>query len=263
MSDAKDFNLHQMEDGKLTMGHVTKLVRFWQKKHGLAQDGKAGPKTLESLGHEPQFEIKKCYPLMALHDGRPPVITSAFKDENPGRSNHNGVDFFYEYLDSDPQVRVGDGGAIVKKGKRRWWYPEGACAVAAADGTVMMAGEIGTGFRCWIDHGNGERSGYFHGYELLVEVGEFVEAGQAILIVGDSPKGHDGKHLHFEVSPVHTYAPFNPRKWLEGADILDPVVYDVEFGPGAYELRDAPIPEHVEPEASVAPELGFDFGDED
>lgn len=212
---AESFNARQVASGKLTNSHITKLVEFWQRGHDLDDDGYAGSMTIDSL--DKSGEIEKFWPLRRLSDGRFPVITSKFHTENEGRSTHMGVDMFYPWLDSDPDVPLGDGGAIKKHGKRKWWYPPGSVAVAAADGVVQLAGDTNTGFRVWVDHGNGERSGYFHGSEVLVEVGEPVSALEPLIVVGDNPKGHDAKHLHFEVSPVDRYAPMNPRAWLRGA----------------------------------------------
>ena len=213
---AADYNRKQIAEGNLTDLMIVKLVEAWQRGHiGLAVDGYAGENTLSSLSRG--LGIEKFWPLAVLSDGRKPQITSGFYTENPSRSTHKGVDLFYKWLDTDPDVPLGDGGAIKKNGKRKWWYPPGAVAIAAASGVVTAASDTKTGHRVWVDHGNGERSGYFHGSDLLVDVGDEIAAGTPVILVGDNPKGHDAKHLHFEVSPVDRYAPMNPRKWLEGA----------------------------------------------
>jgi len=213
---AEEFNRKQIAEGKLTDSMITKLVEAWQRGQlGLTVDGYAGENTLSSLSRG--SEIEKFWPLACLEDGRKPQITSGFYTENPSRSTHHGVDLFFKWLDSDPDVPTGDGGAIKKNGKRRWWYPPGTVAIAAADGVVQASDDTGTGHRVWVDHGNGERTGYFHGSKLLVAKGDVVLAGTPLIVVGDNPKGHDAKHLHFEVSPVDKYAPKNPRTWLTGA----------------------------------------------
>jgi len=212
---AHDYNAKQLASGALSPAHLAKLVAFWQRHHDLAVDGYAGPNTIDTLNDG--LQIAKVWPLLKLDDGRPPHITSGFKTENGSRPTHDGVDMFYPWEDSDPAVKVGDGGAVKRNGKRRWWYPDGAVAVAAADGEVMIAGDTRTGWRCWIDHWNGERTGYFHGAKLLVQKNQVVKAGQPVIVVGHNPNGHDAKHLHFEVSPVDKYAPMNPRNWLADA----------------------------------------------
>lgn len=218
--NASKYNAKQYQDGNLTDAMVTKLVQCWQRHNDLAVDGFAGPNTLHSLMSSGSGSLVKYFPLRLLGDGRKPVITSGFYTENPSRSTHHGVDFFYPWHSGDPLVPVGDGGAVAKRGERRWWIPEGTYAVAAADGIVQVAADSKTGHKVWIDHGNGERTGYFHLINCTVMPGDTVSAGTALGVVGDNPSGHDATHLHFEVSPAHRYAPVNPRTWLEGATYL-------------------------------------------
>lgn len=222
---ADKHNERQLLNGELLPEHVTELVEHWQRHHKLTVDGYAGPNTIDSLERAIHGDVvvQRFWPLRDLADGRHPIITSGFKTENPSRPKHDGADMFYRWLDTDPEVAVGNGGAIKRNGKRRWWYPDDALIVAAADGEVQVAGKIGTGFRLWVEHADGLRTGYFHAKELLVDVGDAVEAGEPIAIPGDNPKGHDAKHLHFEVSPVDHYAPMNPRLWLQRASYLPAV----------------------------------------
>jgi murein DD-endopeptidase MepM/ murein hydrolase activator NlpD len=105
----------------------------------------------------------------------------------------------------------------MRNGKRRWWYPDGYVAVAAANGVVSTAGNTKTGWRCWVDHSDGNRTGYFHGASLLVKEGDEVIAGDPVIVVGCNPNNYNAKHLHFEVSPIEIYAPKNPRVWLKDA----------------------------------------------
>ena len=216
---AEEFNKKMIASGDFTQTHIARIVEYWQRCHDLEVDGYAGKNTLASI--IPSTSIEKFYPLHNLEDGRRIQITSGFHTENGSRPGHDGVDFFYRWLDSDPGVFAGHGGAIMVNGKRRWWYPDRAVAFAAASGIVRKANMTKTGFRIWIDHGNGERTGYFHGKSGLVKVGDLVTGGDSpIMIVGDNPNGGYKKHLHFEVSPVDRYAPMNPRKWLEGAKYI-------------------------------------------
>lgn len=213
--NASEYNGWQYDQEILTDEILTKLVEFWQRHKGLTVDGFCGPNTINSL--RPQVApLAKVYPLLRLDDGRLPTITSEFYTENPSRSSHKGVDFFYKWLDSDPDAPIGDGGAVARRGQRRWWIPEGTYAVAAAAGVVMVAEDSRTGHKVWIDHGS-ERTGYFHLQNCTVNVGDLVTRGAPLGLVGDNPNGHDATHLHFEVSPVDRYAPMNPRLWLAGA----------------------------------------------
>ena len=77
--------------------------------------------------------------------------------------------------------------------------PMGANFVAANDGVVVKAGPNTTyGNMVIIDHGGGISTLYAHGSEILVEVGQTVKRGDAILKVGST--GYStGPHAHFEV----------------------------------------------------------------
>lgn len=46
----EDYNAQQLAAGNLTWSHITRLVEYWQRNHGLDDDGKAGPQTIASLG---------------------------------------------------------------------------------------------------------------------------------------------------------------------------------------------------------------------
>lgn len=216
---ADEYNKKQLDDGVLTAAHITVLTREFQRRNGLDSDGKCGPKTRAVL--EKQFDsttpgqFSLFYPLRTLPDGRKPVITSAFRTTD--RPNHIGVDLFYPWKPGDKPDFTGDKGAAGKKpdGTPRWVVPYGETARAAGAGKVMIASQITTGFRAWIDHGNGLRTGYFHLLNLLVEVGQIVTPGTPIGEVGDNPVDHDGRHLHFEVSPVDRYEPLDPEKYLK------------------------------------------------
>lgn len=230
---ASDYNDKKMKYGYITADMITELTEFWQRGHGLVVDGYFGPTTTESVLAAVNGPTKKdgkpidrYWPLRTLPDGRRPHITSGFYTKNPSRPTHNGIDLFFQYYTTDPQVQVGNGGAVVRNGQRRWWYPDNWCATAAADGEVLEASLIGTGHRCWVDHGNGIRTGYFHGEKLLVKPHQIVKAGDPLIVVGDSPTGFDAKHLHFEVSPIDKYRPTDPEVWLRNAKFLP---YDEEL----------------------------------
>ncbi len=212
MTAPRDYNAARLASGAITPEHVTELVRYWQSGHGLAVDGMAGPRTIASLA-----AFRLAMPLPTLPDGRHPVITSGFKTANPSRPNHDGVDLFYEWRRGDKPDRVVDSGAAGRNpdGTPRWGVPDGTCAIAAAAGVIQLAGNSPTGYRCWIDHGAGLRTGYFHLRDIRVLVGQRVEVGHPIGLVGDNPidKG-DARHLHFEVSPVDRYEPMDPEPLL-------------------------------------------------
>ncbi|MFO7636160.1 MAG: peptidoglycan DD-metalloendopeptidase family protein [Clostridia bacterium] len=75
----------------------------------------------------------------------------------------------------------------------------GTSIVSANNGTVILAGYTqGYGNRVVVDHGGGVCTLYAHASRLLVRVGDRVEQGQVIALVG-STGWSTGPHLHFEV----------------------------------------------------------------
>lgn len=227
--DPDDYNRAEIVAGRLTMAHITALVRHFQQARGFtgtsgprALDGKAGRGTrdeLDALLDAPapvSQRLRLCSPLPVLADGRTAQITSAFRP--PTRPTHVGIDLFYAWRPGDKPDFVGDKGGATKlpDGKPKWVVPYNTHALAAADGVVQVAGNSTTGFRCWIDHENGLRTGYFHLLDLRVAIGERVRAGAPIGLVGDNPAAHDGRHLHFELSPSDRYAPIDPAPYLIG-----------------------------------------------
>jgi murein DD-endopeptidase MepM/ murein hydrolase activator NlpD len=75
----------------------------------------------------------------------------------------------------------------------------GSVIRAASSGTVTLSRWYGGyGNAVEIDHGGNLHTRYGHAAELLVTVGEYVEVGQPIALVG-STGDSTGPHLHFEV----------------------------------------------------------------
>ena len=77
--------------------------------------------------------------------------------------------------------------------------PIGANFIAANDGVVIKAEMNGAyGNMVVVDHGGGISTLYAHGSEILVNVGQTVKRGEAVLKVGST--GYStGAHAHFEV----------------------------------------------------------------
>ncbi|HSR89642.1 MAG TPA: peptidoglycan DD-metalloendopeptidase family protein [Candidatus Udaeobacter sp.] len=75
----------------------------------------------------------------------------------------------------------------------------------AAKAGVVIKSQCGwnSGYGCVvvIDHGNGLKTLYGHNSRLLVSVGDYVEAGQTVGLMGNTGnvRGVTGIHLHFEV----------------------------------------------------------------
>ena len=75
----------------------------------------------------------------------------------------------------------------------------GADVLAVASGIVTWAGpRDGYGTLIEINHGNGIVTRYAHNADTLVRVGDTVERGQAVALVGSTGRS-TGPHVHFEV----------------------------------------------------------------
>ncbi len=83
---------------------------------------------------------------------------------------------------------------------------------APAAGKVIVAEQLPIkGNAVYIDHGWGVYSGFAHLSEFNVEVGDMVQPGDIIGLVGDTGRSA-GPHLHFEINIGNI--PVNPLTWL-------------------------------------------------
>ena len=146
-------------------GHTDRALRRFQRWAGLHADGRAGAGTIAALRESPPASpIRLAYP-------SPVAPTDGFGPR--GQRFHTGLDF--------PA-------------------PRGAPVLAAAAGRVTHAGRAvgGWGTLVVIDHGSGVRTWYAHLSATRARVGQRVEAGTRVGLVGASGQA-TGPHLHFEV----------------------------------------------------------------
>ena len=86
---------------------------------------------------------------------------------------------------------------------------------APAPGTVVFAGPLTVrGNATIIDHGWGVYSGFWHQQEILVKVGDVVETGQLVGLIGGTGRV-TGPHLHWEVWANGVQV--DPQNWLDRA----------------------------------------------
>lgn len=84
--------------------------------------------------------------------------------------------------------------------------PKNTPIVATRDGRVSFVGYQagGAGNYVWINHGDGYKTIYMHMTRYIVQVGDYVEAGQVIGYVGST--GYStGNHLHFGIKYNGSY----------------------------------------------------------
>ncbi len=88
----------------------------------------------------------------------------------------------------------------------------GTGVIAAASGVVTWAGErYGYGKMVELDHGNGYVTRYGHNKENSVQVGDVVDKGEVIALMGSSGRS-TGPHVHYEV--LRHGKPVDPKKYV-------------------------------------------------
>lgn len=85
--------------------------------------------------------------------------------------------------------------------------------LATLDGTVIFCGyTAGSGFIIQLQHSSNLVSVYKHCGSLLKSIGDKVEAGEVIALVGRAEKGIESPHLHFEL--WHRGQALNPQQYI-------------------------------------------------
>lgn len=85
--------------------------------------------------------------------------------------------------------------------------------LATLDGTVVFVGwSTAQGHVVCIQHADDLFSLYAHNAAILVSVGDRVEAGKAVALIGNSGGETTGPHLHFEL--WHLGKPLDPEKYI-------------------------------------------------
>lgn len=91
--------------------------------------------------------------------------------------------------------------------------PKNTAVKAIMDGYVISSDwTLESGNTLAIQHANNIVSFYKHNSSLLKKAGSFVQAGEAIAIIGNSGTLSDGPHLHFEL--WYNGLPVNPTEFI-------------------------------------------------
>jgi murein DD-endopeptidase MepM/ murein hydrolase activator NlpD len=164
------------------------------------------PSTLDPAVTEPEFQnltaITTPFTPTRFWNG---VFTSPAVDPSCFTSRY-GTRRIYKVLNSDIEVPGFHSGLDFCGG-------EGLQISAPAPGRVVFAAPLTVrGNATIIDHGWGVYSGFWHQSQILVNVGDMVEQGQVIGVVGGTGRV-TGAHLHWEVWVNGVQV--NPIEWLD------------------------------------------------
>lgn len=149
------------------------------------------------------------------YKGRSPKISSGFRSAD--RPSHDGSDIMFKRLPFDPGPPQG----AIPFTSRGHFHPEGLPALALGPGTVTTSTQITTGGYVVVDHVGDWQSQYMHLARRDVKVGDRVQAGQRIGVIGfdTRPGGYRLLHLHFQLR--QNGALVNPAPILAQLPILD------------------------------------------
>ncbi|MEL6636471.1 MAG: M23 family metallopeptidase [Bacteroidota bacterium] len=91
--------------------------------------------------------------------------------------------------------------------------PKNTPVKSAMDGFVFFSDwTVETGLTIGVQHANDVITFYKHNSALLKKMGDYVKAGEALAIIGNSGMESDGPHLHFEL--WHRGQPVDPMLYL-------------------------------------------------
>lgn len=242
MGKREAYNQKQLDNGKFTIEEVSELVRRFQIDSNLVSDGMYGPNTKRALGvksgppdyknpRPPEYSV--IFPVPLLPDGREPKVTSGHHTVNPSRApgayknrdgslykGHQGIDILFRY---DSQVDPVKRELMGAQYDGNWWVPRNTVALAVAEGTVIRSDDQRNGGRVRLELKDGTQVTYRHLLEREVLVGNHVQQGDVVGLVGGDPRHNGLWHLHFEVrfDEYYKYSQsVNPEPWLINAEYL-------------------------------------------
>jgi len=164
------------------------------------------PETVDPANTEPEDEIWNALPVNANPERQweeifqspvSPLFADCYPSYFGNRRSYNGSPYNYFHTGLDFCGGVG------------------AEIYAPAPGLVTYTDTLTVrGIATMIDHGWGVYTGYMHQSEILVNVGDYVEAGDLIGLVGGTGRV-TGSHLHLEVWVGGVQV--DPMDWLERA----------------------------------------------
>jgi septal ring factor EnvC (AmiA/AmiB activator) len=186
-----------------------------QQQFSLQNTKQLRAKTLTALGNE---LLSKQQQLTKLKAEELNLVEQLKKLANlvQAETNLNGLAKLKHKLSWPVKGRIQHSFGSQKQGYLKWKgvllsAPIGRQVQTIHNGTVLFSNWLkGYGLVTVIDHGNGYMSLYGHNQTLLKSVGERVETGEAIALVGQSG-GQSQSALYFEIR--HRGQAINPKLW--------------------------------------------------
>lgn len=187
---------------------LAKLKAEQERQHKLAEQRRAEQQRLAAQQNK---TVKPAEPVEEMSSTK------------PERGSGIGTAGYYSGLKTNGSLRWPVQGPILiaygspRTAQLKWkgtliGASEGTQVKAVAPGQVVYADWLdGFGMLLVIDHGKGYMSLYGHNQSLLRQVGQNVEQGEPVALVGDSG-GQDRPGLYFEIR--YQGEAINPTKWL-------------------------------------------------
>ena len=227
----REFTFFQIEDGSyvslqgvhamtepgfyplFVSGSLTDGTPFAFSQQVYVQDGGytyetlvVNPETVDPANTEPEDKLWNALPVAVnlerewdevFQSPVNPLFAECYPSFYGNRRSYNGSPYIYFHTGLDFCGGVGSE------------------IYAPAPGVVVYTGTLTVrGNATMIDHGWGVYTGYMHQSEILVDVGDYVEAGDLIGLVGGTGRV-TGSHLHLEIWVGGVQV--DPMDWLDRA----------------------------------------------
>jgi len=189
-----------------------------QQRTNLQASQKERQRTLSDLRNVISSEAAQIEQLQINEQNLVKALEDAAREQQRSPSELNGLGDVKGKLLKPADAKMRKLFGKRRQGQVRWkgvlFYGDlGSPVSAIHHGKVLFADWLrGFGLMVIVDHGDGYMSLYGHNQALLKQVGDFVQAGETIGLLGQSG-GQNQPSLYFEIR--HKGQAINPSKWLQ------------------------------------------------
>lgn len=189
-----------------------------QQQQQLVQQQQMREITLAKIETQIDSEAAKIEQLQINEQALLKAIEEAQREAQKGPVTLSGLASLKGKLNNPTQGRMRNMFGRIRQGQIKWKGilfngNTGAPVRAVHDGKILYADWLrGFGLVTVMDHGDGYMSLYGHNQALLKQVGDSVQSGEIIALVGQSG-GQSSPNLYFEIR--HKGTPVNPSQWLK------------------------------------------------